>query len=485
MKKINNKDLLNAIDELDPKYVTAAWENTQPPEQRTMRLGDKSSPKRIVGRVVSACAGAVVAATLVLFAVKLIPGGISISTNDSLTASENSNNTTPSDNESSSGVLESDSTHKLYGPDGQWFEYDENDEHTNVTTNGGTTTITFDNFIYAGEPRNNYNIFTDPCFFTDKAPNSAMIKLYEQKVPFERRYVGEKVNSVLTVRTAKTVFVKDENGTRLESMTAEFDGIAYMYTIIFGGDDGYYAVAMDSDTTAIPIMTSLYGDESGYDSAEIFTPISIDTKPRVMSYTDHIVKLENPNGLDIDGITGKKGYAVVKMELTDVRATYSRNWIEQKPADMTTASVIEIAEPGDNFNGLGYERTNDALTTIENYLKAHLANMDVKIKSAAEITGKNDTAKKRLDVNAVSSLQYKSPNPEYAELIHDYEIDFFDRDFKYWCRLVYDENSDIWTVIASCPDRYQMVVFDAETFTDNLTAMPRGISPRDFYCLSS
>ncbi len=490
---MRKQDLLNAIDEVDLKYVTQAWENTQPSTDEKQHLGDKHH-----GRL--AAFGAGIAATLLIgfVAVTYMRGNPRLSSNSGgdnskpagiapgVSVSAQTSEPPESSDSAVTSIPKTESTsdigvHEvlqgtLYGPDKQTFTYNENDGESTITKDGTMTTITYDDFVYLGEPKNTYNSFMNPSFFVPHSEafggvgvaNHAMLKLYEQEVPYRRFYVGEKYGD-LTLRSAKTTFLDFDRHSDsanvltdmvLTNMRAEFDGTTKMPVIIYCYDDVYFAIPFSENVPTgggnqIPVMSFLTPDnDGGYMTTGALTPITADGS--VMAHTDVVIRLNNPEAFGLADMISEKGYAIVFMELGDVVTEYSdsSSGSGKREVDLTTAAIVDISQLGRDFSAMRPESTTDPYTTIENYFRAYVADTrfptdDYKLLSANPIAKSDEEIRDELSrVNPGA----KPLNPDCAELIQDYEVMYFDgeNNVTATCRLIYDKsNTNVWTVISS------------------------------------
>lgn len=356
---------------------------------------------------------------------------------------------------------------KLYAPDKQTFDYDSTDDNTTVTLGDEIKTITFDNFVYLGTPRNIYNSITDPDFFVPYSANyvagvqnEALLKLYKQEVPYKRYYVGEHYGD-LTLISAETVFIDDEfsGQTTLKSMTASFDGTTTAPFIIYCYDNVYFAIPMPVNVPGgggwnIPAMSFLemkWIGEGVKDYVTIGASTPITPTGDVRAYTDVVVRLNNPEEFGLADMISEKGYATAILTLGNVRAEYS-TVTNLRDVDLTTASIVNVDEHVDEFNPLIYTRTTDPHTTIDNYFRAYVNWMRedyvfVDVLSAEETTDVEKIIQELLCVNP----DQQPLNPDCADLIHDFEVVYVQegKEITAFCRLIYDANSGIWTVIRS------------------------------------
>lgn len=479
---MREQDILNAIDEVDLKYVTQAWENTQPSTEEKRRLSDKR-------RVNFAAIGAGIAAVLLagFVTVTFMRGSARLPVNSNTSnagvtpgisvsdTSDNSGETSKAPQSSDSAVtseptvVDVNRKDELYAPDGTTFTYDKNDEHCSISSNG--TTITFDNFAYLGEPKNVYNSITNPNFFVMSSEafggagveNKAMLKLCEQEVPYKRFYVGDKYHD-LTLVSAKTVYMgvggDDQlwRGNRLLSMAADFEGTTKFPAVIYSYDGVYFAIPMPQNvpgggTYRIPAMSFLQTDYNGdFTTKGAFTPVN----DNVLAHSDVVIRLNNPEAFGLADMINEG--AVVSVELTDVHVEYSTARSGVRDVDLTTASIESIELLPLDW-GSTYEKTTDAYTTIENYFREYVFDAygltdrtnRYTLLSVTETT--EDVEKIREELSNAGQNPGETPkNPDCAELIHDYEVTYYDGKNKVTaaCRLIHDEGfSDLWAVLSS------------------------------------
>lgn len=474
MKK---QDLLNAIDELDLKYVTQAWEDTQPSTEEYQRLGDKRHG-------LYAAIGAGIAAVLIFgivtiaymrgnarIPIDLLPSntGIMSESPASEAASDNSDETNENI-ESNTNVVDNEFlSGELYAPDKETFTYEENDGQCTIIRDGDTSMIVFDNFVYLGTPQNTYNSLTNPNFFVMDSEafggmgvvNGAMLKLYKQEVPYKRFYVGDKYGD-LTLVSAKTVFNKGNpqlaRGKELMSMVAEFDGTTTFPAMIYCYDGVYFAIPMCENIPGgggnkIPAMSFLETDWDGeYTTSGAHTPLT--TNGSVQAYTDVVIRLNNPEEFGLADMVSEKGYATVNLELGDVHIEYNPT-SDKRDVDLTTASIVRADPYVNEFNSFNYDKTTDLNSTIESYLRAYISWSgaghldDLTLTSVNEITA--GVEKIREELTAVNPGE-SALNPDCAELIHDYEVVYSDgvNNVIVTCRMILDQNNtNVWAVISS------------------------------------
>lgn len=489
---MRKQDLLNAIDELDLKYVTQAWENTQPSTDEKLRLGDTRHER-------FAIFGAGIAAALLVGFVALTymrgdsrlptnsgesdygftPGGIS---ETSVTSGETSKNTESTvsvpNNDSNVSVPKTESddtsvtspvfrTGELYAPDKKTFTYSEGDGECRFEGDGDTPTVVFDNFVYLGSPQNIYNSLTNPNFFVQFSEelsrsgvvNKAMLNLYKQEVPYQRFYVGDKYGD-LTLTSAKTVFIhggmEEARGNNLKSMVAEFEGTTKLPAIVFQYDGVYFAIPIPENVPGgggnkIPAMSLLKTDSDGkYKTEGASTPISVN----LQAYSDVVIRLNNPEEFGLADMTSGKGHMLVSIELGNIHVEYDPA-SEKRDVDLTTASIVNVTPITKDYNKMNYDKTTDVHSTIENYFRAYVSWSgeghldDLTLLSIKETTESVEKIREELStVNPGETPQ----NPECAELIHDYEVVYSDEvnTVTATCRLIFDQNNtNVWAVISS------------------------------------
>lgn len=500
---MRNRDILNAIDEIDLKYVTQAWENTIPPTDEPIRLNDK---RRVNFAAIGAGAAAVLLAGFVTLT--YMRGGLHLPTNsqnsntgitpgvsvsdvtseNSGETSENSRATTskaPENSDNTVSVPNNDSTVSvpnnnstgethdhysgtLYAPDKQTFTYECGDG-SRLEMNGDTPTVVFDNFVYLGSPQNIYNSISNPNFFVTDSDafggagvlNKAMLKLYKQEVPYKRYYVGDKYGD-LTLTSAKTVFVhgglEEARGNNLMSMVAEFDGTTKLPVIIYHYDGVYFAIPFGENIPGggkqnIPAMSFLEKEWGGeYTTNGAFTPIS----SYLQAYSDVVIRLNNPEEFGLANmISDSKGFAIAVMELGDVNVKYYAP-SSMRDVDKTTATIKSVETTPIDWSA-SYKKTTDAHTTIENYFRHYVINspgklpeaVNFKLLSVKETTA--DVEQIRAELSAVNPGDTPK-NPDCAELIHDYEVTYSDgeKNITATCRMILDQNNtNVWAVISS------------------------------------
>lgn len=481
---MNNKDLLDAIDELDTKYVTAAWENTQPPEQRAFRLG--GAPKRSVGKIISAVSCAAAAIAAVFLTARFIPrigrsnapavGGVTVESSEPETYSS-PDTLVPPDTSATSAITVPGASQNLilYAPDDDFLYCSSNNEHTTihpiVTENGNISTrVIFDNFAYLAEPMNNYNNVEQPDFYTNYGINRTMRRLYDVIPSYKRFLVGDKYGD-LTVKKAETTFTllsdiiddtiynSDEleeqakRASYIEQMNVEFEGTTTIEAMIIPIKDigsGYFAVPLWSEKN-IPAVCPIYSDSSeeyyntirtaGISSGGELSEIQLDY--------DVMVELNNPKEFSLDEIIPIKGVMVTKLTLSDVTAEFNKSNNSLIKASIVEMDLIYFVN---EIRIQNYDRANSLEETINSYnnmmygynVNAENTPNDLQIIAISDLG--EDDEKEKLQLDACGELLNRTPNRDYAEFLRDYRVELRNGYFYYY-RMAYDPETELWTVV--------------------------------------
>lgn len=344
-------DLFNAINDIDTKYVTDAWNDTEP-EADTMVIYEsetKTSKAKIFG-VVAAFAALISAACLAVYIrVNQLPND-NITPPDSAVGSAGVSGTSSTASEPPSA--DSDMPIKLYGPDLVQIKYG---DVLGVTLPDGKSvaaenfdpdnweSIICDGFTYLAPSHGRsytsieYGVDNDDLFGVD---SGTVIKDNNYK----RYNVGDKYGG-LTVKSAMTIFHKNSNAEgKLWECIVEFEGEvtvnAYIIREISANTigDPFRCVMMPNECT-LPIMSPT-ANEDGYASkVYIGEYLSGEFKYRSEYPTFHI---ENGNDIWLQNVVGDKNYAAVTMKISNIRMdclNYSA-----KISDYIIANIEEIRD---------------------------------------------------------------------------------------------------------------------------------------------
>lgn len=290
---MTEKDLFNAINDIDMKHIVNAWKNTEN-EPLAIESG-KASKLKIFG-IAAAFAAAAAAVCLVVY--------IRVNFPDSRTLIRHS----PND------ILPSD----IHGPDGVRITYgdvtDVTDEYgkdfaADDITENNWQKITCDGFTYLSMPLNgeNYNNIDDPSMFDG---TSTVLRLDE--LSYTRWNVGDTFHG-LTVKSASTSFQYHYKGTPTftpKECSVEFDGTIPVDGYIMYDDNGELVCVPKSGGSFLPVIYPCedlkFGNKGQYGDFKFDVVLPV-------------FYLENDRAFDIDSILGDKGCAEVSLTVSDVR----------------------------------------------------------------------------------------------------------------------------------------------------------------------
>lgn len=347
-------DLFNAINDIDTKYVTDAWNDTEP-EADTMVIYEsetKTSKAKIFG-VVAAFAALISAACLAVYIrVNQLPNDNITPPDSALVSAGTSNTSSTSSTVIDPQLAERDMPIKLYGPDLVQIKYG---DVLGVTLPDGKAvaaenfdpdnweSIICDGFTYLAPSHGRsytsieYGADNDDLFGAD---SGTVIKDNNYK----RFNVGDTYGG-LTVKSAMTIFHKNSNAEgKLWECIVEFEGEvtvnAYIIREISANTigDPFRCVMMPNECT-LPIMSPT-ANEDGYASkVYIGEYLSGEFKYRSEYPTFHI---ENGNDIWLQNVVGDKNYAAVTMKISNIRMdclNYSA-----KISDYIIANIEEIRD---------------------------------------------------------------------------------------------------------------------------------------------
>lgn len=467
---MKNKDILDAIDELDLKYVTSAWENTEPREKRAFRIG--GAPKRRTHRVIPiiSCAAAAVAA--VFLTVVIVPR-----VNPNYAPNKARDDLSVEGGVSSYVVQETEMITSDVSTGEPYLEYHlksiqspvdptaevtwaENDTNIKIADDGEDTIIMFGNLAYLAAPQNNYNSIELPRFFVNGVGNQSMRKLYDILPTYEPYSVGDKYGTLTVSKAETTVRVAADNpaasnsgtesSTRVEEMNVEFDGTATVNAMISytGNDNVYFAIPMYNET-AIPAVTPICdGDSEDYYSSVFHLNVNGSV------FADNDVAIELTNADKFDSLTQRdtENYNGVKsatLQLTDVKAHYDRGGTNIT-AKVEMASAVSTLMPSltDYFHG------TNAQDVIINYSKAvNVSIEDTATGESVQVVSIEPISDSETDLKAViedmwldSSPVSRPINTNSGVQVEDYRVILNTGEENYF-RLVFDEDTGMYTVV--------------------------------------
>lgn len=339
-------DLFNVINDIDTKYVTDAWNNTEP-EAETMVIYESASktPKAKIFGVIAAFAALLSAACLAVYVrVNQLPNN-NITPPDSSVVSAGVSGT--SSTGSGHPSADSDMPIKLYGPDLVQIKYG---DVTGVTLPDGKAvaaenfdpdnwkSILCDGFTYLA-PSNGRN-YTNIQFSDNLTYDVTTLNGYNYK----RFNVGDKYGDLI-VKSAITIFHKNSEAEgKLWECIVEFEGETTIDAYIVRDRNASYrnnawlCVPMCDDRT-LPVMSPI-GDGEGY-ASKFYT---VEFLSGGFKYNGEYPRfyLENNNNIWLANVVGDKDYAAVTMKISDIRMdslTYST-----QNNDYIIANIEEIRD---------------------------------------------------------------------------------------------------------------------------------------------
>lgn len=344
-------DLFIAINDIDTKYVTDAWNDTEP-EADAMVIYEsvsKTSKTKIFG-VIAAFAALISAACLAVYIrVNQLPND-NITTPDSVLVSAGVSVTSSMGSEPPSA--DSDMPIKLHGPDLVQIKYG---DVLGVTLPDGKA-VAAENF----DPDNWESILCGG--FTYLAPSQGRNYTSVEFSPdnnelfgkdsgttiennnYKRYNVGDKYGG-LTVKSATTIFHKNSEAEgKLWECIVEFEGEitinAYIIREISANtrNNSFRCIPMPNECT-LPIMSPIADGEGYVSKVYIGEYLSGEFKYR-SEYPTFF--LENDNDIWLANVVGDKDYAAVTMKISDIRMdclTYST-----QTNDYIVANIEEIRD---------------------------------------------------------------------------------------------------------------------------------------------
>lgn len=341
-------DLFNAINDIDPKYVTDAWNNTASEEDTVVYESTKFSKGRIIGAV-TAFAALISAACLAVYVrVGQLPNDNITSESSPLSAGISETASTAgglsvadslivSDSSGANSFLEeapaadSELPITMYGPDMIQIKYG---DVTGVTLEGGKVaaakdfdpsnweSVICDGFTYlAGSSGGNWIDFRDEGDepFSPLKPGAAALS-----ESYKRYNVGDKIGD-LTVKSAMTVFHKNsEAAGKLWECIVEFEGEVTVNAYIVREVNvnttvNWFRCLLPIYEEAIPVMSPT-GRDVGYES-KIYINEYLDGTIRSSGVHPDFY-LENDNNIPLQNVIDPfkdENCAAVTMKLSNIR----------------------------------------------------------------------------------------------------------------------------------------------------------------------
>lgn len=330
-------DLFNAINDIDPKYVTDAWNNTATEEDTVVYESTRFSKGRIIGAV-TAFAALISAACLAVYVrVGQLPNENITSGSSPLSSGMSSSSGTAGDlsvseldvNEKSPDA-DSELPIPMYGPDMVRIKYG---DVTGVTISGGKAvaakdfdpsnweSVICDGFTYLAGGGGNWIDFRaegdDP--FVPLKPGAAALS-----ENYKRYNVGDKFGD-LTVKSAMTVFHKNsEAAGKLWECIVEFEGEVTVNAFIVRDVNANtvgnsFRCLLPIFEDAIPVMSPT-GREVGGES-KMYINDYLDGTVR-SSGVHPVFYLENNNNIPLQNVIDPfkdENCAAVTMKLSDIR----------------------------------------------------------------------------------------------------------------------------------------------------------------------
>ncbi|MBD5384599.1 MAG: hypothetical protein HDR72_06335 [Ruminococcaceae bacterium] len=327
-------DLFNAINDIDTKYVTDAWNDTEP-ETDTMVIYEsetKTSKVKIFG-VVAAFAALISAACLAVYIrVNQLPNSNIIPPDSAVGSALPDTSSTVSNVSTAVDPLlaERDMPIKLYGPDLVQIKYG---DVTGVTLPDGKAvaaenfdpdnweSIICDGFTYLALPhgRSYTNVQFPEINWDDLAIGGD--ETYDAERDYRRFSVGDKYGD-LTVKSAMSIFHKNaEAEGKLWECIVEFEGEVTINAYIIRESGANYVynsfccVPMWNECT-LPVMSFKEGGD-GYVSKEYIGEYLSGEFKYSSEYPSFY--LYNDNGIWLQNVVGDKNYAAVTMKISNIQ----------------------------------------------------------------------------------------------------------------------------------------------------------------------
>lgn len=325
---MTEKDLFNAINEIETKYITDAWRNT---EAEPLVIESGKTPKLKIFGVAAAFAAAAAAICLVVHIRVNYPN---VTPPDNTLTVHSPGDVLPADIHGPDGVrITYGDVTKVAGEDGRTFAADE-------ITEDNWQKIVCDGFTYLSMPLNgeNYNSVDNPSLFDGTSP-----VLRFDTLSYKRRNVGDTFHG-LTVKSASTTFQYHYKGDPVftpNECSVEFDGAATVDGYIMYDDDGNLICVPKYGESFLPIIYSC--EELKWGHKDKIGDFELNTAQTVFY-------LDNDNDLDISHWLGIDDYADVTLTVSNVRM-YSVS--SMKVPNYTRAVIDKIEEsiPGEKLTG--------------------------------------------------------------------------------------------------------------------------------------
>lgn len=302
---MTEKDLFNAINEIDTKYITDAWQNTEA-EPLTIENGKTSKLK--IFATAAAFAAAVAAICLVVY-IRINYPDVTLPNNNSLSV-HSPGDVLPSDIHGPDDVrITYGDVTEVIGEDGKTFAADD-------ITADNWQRIVCDGFTYLAMPFNFVNHRQDPV--------SPL-----EPLSYKRWNVGDTFNG-LTVKSASTVFQYHYKGDPTftpNECSVEFDGTASVDGYITYTEDGNLVCVTNFDGESLPIL---------YPCEELKWGIKNKYGDLEYDITHFVFYLDNNNNLDIDSILSKP----VTLKVSNI-SMYSVS--SMKMPNYTRATIDDIS----------------------------------------------------------------------------------------------------------------------------------------------
>lgn len=355
---MTEKELFNAINDIDEKYITAAWNDTDPTSDTVIvHESAGTSGIGIIG-LAAACAGVLGAAALaVCIRVGQLPRDITPPANvsDGSGSSGISSTVSPGTESFTLTVPAEDPLPiTLYGPDHVQITYG---DVLGVTLPDGKVvkadefdasnweSIVCDGFTYLASPTgSSVNSVDAPELFE---ANSASESVFFDNSDYKRFNVGDKYGG-LTLKSAMTIFRNDGSSPeeRLSECIAEFEGSitldAYILRRVPENPRGMICVPKASGC-ALPVMFPTIGEDGKFTSKAFIGDYFSGTFEYKSEYP--IIRLQNINEFDLgDLYDNGSNYAEVTITLSNIHmetynAESSNAW---RIHDFILADIDEI-----------------------------------------------------------------------------------------------------------------------------------------------
>lgn len=324
---MNEKDLFNAINDIDPKYIANAWKNTDFSTEPTVIHIENDKPSKL--RIFGVAAAFAAAAAAVFLAVYV---RVNYPKNNDLTPPTGSNSSTSSASYDQSGNFlagPGELPFKMRGLDDVQIKYS---DVAGVLTGDGDLVKAdeFDPENWAEVSIVNFTYLAKTAFTSLIAIESHTDQLEPDEykwtdVSYRRYGKGDKFGT-LTVKDTFTRFkyVPEYNAAVLDICYAEFDGAADVNAFVFRkeGESMLYCVLMNMESSLPIVGLSPHSLSNMYDHPR-FTGESASGELKYNTEYPAIL-LKNTEIHDAEELFNGKDYAAVTLTLSDISMASDR-----------------------------------------------------------------------------------------------------------------------------------------------------------------